>query len=59
MSNGNRRRNFCDIHPFFYTISLHKEIAKRNIKDFFSKEKFAKTKKEGKLPNIISYPREP
>jgi len=38
MSNGNRRRrNFCDIHPFFYTISLHKEIAKRNIKDFFSK----------------------
>ena len=40
MSNGNRRRrNFCDIHPFFYTISLHKEIAKRNIKDFFSKEK--------------------
>lgn len=55
MSNGNRRRrNFCDIHPFFYTISLHKEIAKRNIKDFFSKEKFAKTKKEEKLPNIIS-----
>ena len=36
-----KRRNFCDINPFFYAISLHKEITKRKLKDFLSKEKFA------------------
>lgn len=49
-----KRRNFCDINPFFYTISLHKEITKRKLKDLFSKEKFSKTIKKEKLPNLIS-----
>lgn len=49
-----KRRNFCDINPLFYSISLHKEIIKRNLKDFFSKEKFAKTRSKEKLPNLVS-----
>lgn len=49
-----KRRNFCDINPLFYSISLHKEITKRNLKDFFSKEKFAKVKRKEKLPNLVS-----
>lgn len=37
-----KRRNFCDINPFFYIISRNKEIVKRHLKNFFSNEKFAK-----------------
>ena len=44
-----KRRNFCDINPFFYTISLHKEITKRKLKDLFSKEKFSKTIKKAEF----------
>jgi len=50
----NKNKNFCDINPFCYAISSHKEILKRHIKDLFSKEKFAKTIKKDKLPNIVS-----
>lgn len=49
-----KRRNFCDINPFFYSISLHKEIIKRNLKDFFLREKFSKTRIKDKLPNLVS-----
>ena len=49
----NKNKNFCDINPFFYSISVYKGIFIRNIKDFFSKEKFAKYKQEDKLPNIV------
>lgn len=47
------RKLFCEINPLFYEISLRKEIAKRHIKDLFSKEKIAKTKSESLLPNIV------
>lgn len=51
-----RKKNklFCEISPACYTISLYKEIAKRHIKNLLSKEKFAKTKKREKLPNVVS-----
>lgn len=48
-----RNKNFCDINPFFWTISTYKGILIRNIKDLFSKEKFAKTKQEKKLSNVV------
>lgn len=49
----NKNKNFCDINPFFWTISTYKGILIRNIKDLFSKEKFAKTKQEEKLQNLV------
>lgn len=45
---------FCEINPVCYAISLQKEIIKRHIKDFLSKEKFAKTIIKDKLPTVIS-----
>ena len=48
-----KRMCFCDINPLFYEISKQKEIIKRNIKDLFSKEKFAKDKNDELLPEII------
>lgn len=54
MSVVKRRRNFCEMNPFFYKISFYKEITKRNLKDFLSKEKFAKIKDKRKLSNIVS-----
>lgn len=45
---------FCEISPTTYKISQTKEIIKRSIQNFFSNEKFAKTKKEEKLPNVVS-----
>ena len=50
----NNNKNFCDINPFFYNISMYKGIFLRNIKDLFSKTKFAKTKQQEKLRNIVS-----
>ncbi len=47
------RKLFCDISPTTYKISVKKEIFLRNIKDFFSREKFAKDKYNGELPNLI------
>lgn len=49
----NKNKNFCDINPFFYAISTYKGILIRKIKDLLSKEKFAKSKQEKKLPNLI------
>lgn len=45
---------FCDINPTCYAISLQKEIGKRHIKDFLSKEKFAKTMSKQPLPHVIT-----
>ncbi len=45
---------FCDINPTCYAISLRKEICKRHIKNFFSKERIAKTRQEEKLPNVVA-----
>lgn len=49
----NKNKNFCDINPFFWTISTYKGILIRNIKDLFSKEKFAKKKQQEKLLNLV------
>ena len=45
---------FCEIHPVCYEISLKKEICKRHIKDMLSDEKFAKTKSDTLLPNVVA-----
>lgn len=45
---------FCDINPTCYAISLKKEIIKRHIKNFFGKEKYAKTISQEKLPNTVA-----
>ncbi len=45
---------FCDINPTCYAISLKKEIIKRHIKNFFGREKYAKTVSKEKLPNTVS-----
>lgn len=42
-----------DLKKKLYQISFYKELCKRHIKDFFSKEKIAKTKEQEKLPNVI------
>ena len=50
----NKNKNFCDMNPLFFEISTQKGIIKRNIKDTFSGEKFAKLKQDEKLSNIVS-----
>lgn len=49
----NKEKNFCDINPFFYALSREKEILRRKLKDMLSNQKFAKTIKKEKLPNVI------
>lgn len=49
-----QRKLFCEISPFTYAISREKEICKRHIQDFVSKEKFANTKQPEKLTNVVS-----
>jgi len=46
------RKLFCEISPFTYAISVKKMRAIRRIKNFLSKDKFAKLKGE-KLPIVI------
>ncbi len=47
------RKLFCSISPTTYKISVKKEIALRNLKDFFSLEKIAKAHSNEELPNIV------
>lgn len=47
------RRLFCEISPTCYAISMKKEILRRHIKNFFSKDKIARTKSEKELPVIV------
>lgn len=47
------KKLFCEISPLTYRISVQKNVITRNIKDFFSKEKFAKQKFDEKLPIIV------
>lgn len=49
-----RDKLFCEINPTCYAISLQKEIIKRHIKNFLSKEKPAKTKSKDKLPVVVA-----
>lgn len=48
-----KRKLFCDLNPTCYMISEKKEILKRHIKNLFGREKFAKTKQDEKLPNVV------
>lgn len=47
------RKLFCELGPTAYKISVFKGIAVRNIKDFLSFQKFAKSKKTQPLENIV------
>ena len=50
----NKDKLFCDINPTCYAISMRKEIIKRHIQNWRSKEDFAKTIQEEKLPVVIA-----
>lgn len=50
---SNKKKNFSDMNPLFWQISTYKGILTRNTKDIFSKEEFAKSKEDEKLPNIV------
>ena len=47
------RNLFCEISPLTYWLSVHKNIAIRNLKDFIFKQKFAKHKSTEKLAFLI------
>lgn len=47
------RKLFCDISPACYKISVWKCCRIREIKDFFSGEKFAAQKSSDLLPNVV------
>lgn len=48
------RKLFCELSPTCYKISEQKEVAKRYVKDFMSKEKIAVNKgTDVQLPNIV------
>lgn len=49
------RKLFCEINPFFYTLSERKGIIRRHIQDFFSRDRIAHTIISGKLPNVVSH----
>lgn len=48
------RKNFCDLGPTAYAISLRKQIAKRYIMNFFGKEKFATVRRAELMPVVVS-----
>lgn len=49
-----RDKLFCEISPTTYAISLQKEILKRHIQNFRSKETFASQKQQKPLGNLVS-----
>lgn len=49
-----RKKLFCEINPTCYEIAKKKEIAKRHLKNILSRERFARTVEEEKLPCIVS-----
>ncbi|MBQ5383542.1 MAG: VanW family protein, partial [Treponema sp.] len=53
-SNTKRRILFCEMNPFFYWISCRKETVLRHLKNFFTKERFAKEISHDRLPNLVS-----
>ena len=48
-----KRRLFCEMNPFFYWLSVKKEIAKRHIKNLFSRVRLARTKEGSRLFNTV------
>lgn len=47
------RKQFCEISPLCYKIALKKEIFRRHLRDFLSKEKIATKKSKYKLQHVI------
>lgn len=47
------RRNFCDLGPRAYAISLQKQILKRHLLNLFSNTRFAKDRSNEKLPVVL------
>jgi Uncharacterized vancomycin resistance protein len=47
------RKLFCEINPTCYKISVQKEIIKRDLKDFFSGKKIAKSHSKSELPIVV------
>ena len=47
------RKLFCEICPLTYNISVRKEITIRHLKNFFGKEKIARSHSKDTLPNIV------
>ena len=47
------RKLFCELCPAFYRISYEKEIVQRHIKNFFGKEKIAKTRTTAEYPDLV------
>ena len=45
---------FCELGPAAYAISEKKEILKRHLQNLTSKETFAKTLSQERLPNVVS-----
>ena len=48
------KKLFCEISPLTYAISLRKEIWKRDLKNWFGKEKYAKERSDQKLDVLVS-----
>lgn len=47
------RRNFCELSPTAYKISVAKQTLQRHLKDLMSSERFAKVRQEEKLPVVV------
>lgn len=48
------RRNFCELGPTAYAISMQKQILQRKLKNLFSKEKYATERSEVRLPVVVA-----
>ncbi len=48
-----KRRLLCEYGPVFYALSLRKEFLRRDIKDLFSRERFARRRSGELLPHIV------
>lgn len=49
-----KKKLFCERNQLFFKLAVQKGIFQRHIKDFISKDKFAKSKSKEKLPNLVS-----
>lgn len=49
-----KRRNFCDLGPWAYTISLRKQIAVRHIRNLFGREKYSCFRQKERMPTVVS-----
>lgn len=48
-----KKRNFCDLGPWAYALSVKKQTIKRHIVNLFAKDKFASVRQDEKLPCVI------